>query len=75
MNKARKHRLKSVKNQLATALDDINAILDEEDEARENIPENLQTSEQYEVSEEASDVMGNVSDLIQEAINAIEYII
>lgn len=75
MNKERKRRLRNVKEELTSVLDEVNSILDEEDEARDNMPENLQASEQYSQSELASDTMGEVADLVREAIGAIEYII
>lgn len=75
MNKERRRRLREVRKSLCYAYDEVEAVLDEEDETRDNMPENLQYSERYEESEEASEKMSEVADLIQEAIDAIEEII
>ena len=54
---------------------DLDKIKDEEDDARDNIPENLQSGETYETSEECSDVMSDALDNINDAIENLNGII
>ena len=48
MNKARRKKLQKVIGKLEEALAELAEIQEEEEEARDNIPESLQDSEQYE---------------------------
>lgn len=45
---------------------------EEEDDARDNMPESLQNSERYEQSEEASESMESAEEALQEAIGYLE---
>ena len=48
MNKVRRKKLQKVIGKLEEALAELAEIQEEEEEARDNIPESLQDSEQYE---------------------------
>ena len=52
-------------------LQELENIKDEEDDARENIPENLENSEMYEASENCSDTIEDAISDIEGAINSI----
>lgn len=74
MNRERRNRLKEVITRLGACVDDLSSIKDDEDEARENTPENLQGGEAYCVSEEISDKIDDALSDIQEAVNTLEEI-
>ena len=52
----------------------IQNILDEEQEAYDNMPENLQGSERGIISEEAQESLGSAIDALEEAISYLEEI-
>lgn len=72
MNRERRNRLRTVITRLGSCADDLSAIKDDEDEARENTPENLQGGEAYCVSEEISDKIDTALSDIQEAVDTLE---
>jgi len=49
----------------------VTTALDEEEDSLDNIPENLQTSEQYEKKEAIVDLLNDASDSIDTAIEKI----
>ena len=49
MNKVRRKEITECLNTLSTLKDELQVLLDEEQDYFDNIPENLQTSERYEV--------------------------
>lgn len=65
MNKQRRNKLDEAVKILQNAVEILQKIKEQEDMARENMPENLETSEMYEHSE-------NCSDTIEDAITDIE---
>lgn len=76
MNKDRRKALQEIRDKLSTLQEDLESILDQENESRDNMPESLQCSERYETSEEASgnieeaiDQIGCACDSIDEAIS------
>lgn len=62
MNKIRRKALQEIYDKLSDLREELEAIKDEEDESRENMPENLQGSERYEQSETAS---GNIDEAME----------
>lgn len=74
MNKTRRNKLKAIISALQTCYDDLNSLKDDEDYARENVPENLQGSEAYTASEESSDTMEDALSDIQGVIDSLENI-
>jgi uncharacterized membrane protein len=75
MNTNRRKRLREVLRKLDYARSEIESVREEEDEARDNIPEGLQESDRYTDSEEASEAMDVAIDNIGEAISAIEDVV
>ena len=69
MNKKRKLKVVNIVNQLNSSLNIVEQVKDEEDEARENIPENLENSELYEESERWSDLLEDTSSSLQNIID------
>ena len=59
MNKKRRKQISKIITQLE-------AILDEEDAVRDNIPESLEDSEVYQTSEEASESLNTAIEALQE---------
>ena len=74
MNKTRRNKLKEIISALQTCYDDLNSLKDDEDYARENVPENLQGSEAYTASEGSSDTMEDALSDIQGVIDSLENI-
>ena len=57
MNKARRNRIAEVQSQLETLKQEIDSILEEEQEAYDNMPESLQNGERGEAMQEAIDAL------------------
>lgn len=74
MNKARRERIQEVADNLNSIVSVVEQIKEEEDEYRDNMPENLQTSEKYEYSEECSDKMDDVITSLNEQIEILQEI-
>lgn len=72
MNANRRSRVTKAKKLLEEAKDILEEALYEEDEYRDNIPENLQSSERYEQSETCSECMEGAIDDIDSAISSLE---
>lgn len=72
MNYNRRKKLGEAKLVLEKAKDIVSDVLDEEDEARDNMPESLQGSERYENSERCSDAMNEAIESIDSAIENLE---
>ena len=75
MNEKRRQRLRGVLRMLSDAEAIVSAASDQESDALDNYPENLQGSERYERTEDAAenldealDRIGEARDLIQSAI-------
>ena len=71
MNKERRARLAEVDDLLMEAVDDITEIVEDEQEAFDNLPEGLQCSSRGEAMEEAIDEM---NDIISDVENVRERI-
>ncbi len=75
MNKQVRKQLTDVVSSLQLLQDELNDVLEEQNDILDNIPENLQGSEQYERQEEAIDALGNAAsyldDVMQELTNAV----
>lgn len=54
------------------ASEQLESIMDDEVEYRDNMPENLQDSERYELSDSACDSMQEALDNLEEAVSNIE---
>ena len=72
MNNARRKEITSIIEQVEELKDKLENILADEDEYRDNMPENLWGSEQYETSENASENLENVISSLGEAVEYLE---
>lgn len=72
MNKARRKELNEVIEKINDAKELLENIMCDEEEYRDNMPENLQSSERYEQAEAACDAMQEALDQLEEAITNIE---
>lgn len=72
MNKVRRAALREIIDKIADAKDALEILKDEEEEYRDNIPENLQGSEQYQTADEACDALYEAVSQLEEAGDNIE---
>ncbi len=72
MNKLRRKALQEVFDKLSDLREQVETIMQEEDESRENMPENLQGSERYEQSETASYSIDEAIEYLSSACDSIE---
>lgn len=71
MNKDRTKRLCMAADLLQISLEDISKVIDEEEDALYNIPENLQYSESYEKREDVIDLLKDSVEDIESAIKSV----
>lgn len=71
MNKQRRRELQNIIDEIDILKSNLEDIQNEE-EYRDNIPENMQSSEKYEIAEAACDSMSEAIDNLEEAIGNIE---
>lgn len=74
MNALRRKRLAKIFDRIDELKADLEEVLEEEEEYRDNIPENLQGSTRYEIADEACDSIQTAIDALDEATGAIEEI-
>ena len=74
MNNNRRKRLQAIARDLQTWRDILQDITDEETESRDNIPENLQGSERYELAEQNCDNLESALSSLDEALAYLEQI-
>lgn len=72
MNKVRRARVDEVIEKLQELQSEVENIMDEETEYRDNIPENMQQSERYETADQNCDGLQSAYDSIEEAIDQLE---
>lgn len=72
MNQARRQSLMKAKILLNGALDIIRETQDKEQDAMDNYPENLQSTQVYETMETSVDTMEEAASLIDEALDSLE---
>lgn len=72
MNSPRRKELQRIIDDLTVLKADLEALMEEEEEYRDNMPENLQGSERYEKADEACDNLSDAIDSIEDAICGIE---
>ena len=72
MNKLRRKQLDEVIAKIEEAKELLETLQEEEEEYRDNMPENLQGSEKYEMADEAVDNMSSAVDALDEAVSYIE---
>ena len=74
LNKVRRTQIQRVSDSISNIIAEIETIRDEEDEARESMPENLVGSERHETSEVASDTLQDTIDLLEESVERLSEI-
>jgi len=72
INKTRRKQLDEVISKINAVEDELESILSDEEEYRDNIPENLQGSERYEMADNACSEMQNALNSLDEAVSSIE---
>ena len=72
MNNQRRTRVDAVIEKLRDLQSDINDILSEEEEYRDNMPENLHNSEKYENAENNCSNLQSAADQVDEVISYLE---
>jgi hypothetical protein len=72
MNATRRKAIRAISDRLVEIQNELEYIMGEEEEARDNMPEILQDTERYALSEEASTTMEDADSAIQEAIDYLE---
>lgn len=75
MNKDRRKRLEGIYEKLMEIVEELDVIIDEEQEAYDNMPESLQDSEKGEQMYEGIDNLENVRGDINNAATSIEEVI
>ena len=71
MNKARRKELEKINSELEKLKERIDLIAEEEQEARDNLPDSLQDSEKAEIMDENVTDLENASSNIQDVIDEI----
>ena len=72
MNRTRREKLRTLMARLSDLRDELAEVCDEEDEARESMPEDMQYGDRYAASEECSEAMREGCSSLYEAIGYIE---
>lgn len=72
MNNARRKEINSIIEQIAELKDNLENILEDEDDYRDNMPENLWGSKRYEISENASSNLEFGISSLEEVIDYLE---
>lgn len=72
MNKERRECIGAITNVLRECSSTLENVKDDEDYAREQIPENLQNTDKYIKSEEASDVLDSAINGLEDVINTLD---
>ena len=71
INKKRRESLRAAHSLLERAYNIVTFAKDEEENAIDNVPENLQSSDRYEQMEDAAELLSDAEDCIETAINKI----
>ena len=71
MNNKRRKELRRAIDMIETALDIVNRVKDEEEDAMYNYPDNLQGTETYENMEVAVDTMEEVTSAIEDGVDSL----
>lgn len=72
MNKARRKQLDEIIERINSVKDDLESIMNDEEEYRDNMPENLQGSEKYELADAACEAMQEAIYQLDEAVSNVE---
>lgn len=72
MNKARRKQIDEAISKLNDLKDEIESIMNDEEEYKDNMPENMQASEKYELAESACESLQTTIDALEEAVSNLE---
>ena len=72
MNNTRRKSIQKIYDRLEELMQDIEALQEEEQDAFDNMPENLQCSERGEAMEEAIESLESAANSVQEALDCLE---
>jgi flagellar biosynthesis chaperone FliJ len=72
MNKARRKQLSEVSDKLNAIMEELQSIMDDEEEYRDNIPENLVNSERYEKADNACTEIQTAIDQLEDVIASVD---
>lgn len=72
MNNTRRKALNEIKDKIDDLRIDLEQLLEEEQDYRDSIPENMQGGERYERAEEACDNLSDAIDCMEEIISSLE---
>ena len=72
MNKVRRKSIDEIIAKIQELTEEIECIMADEEEYRDNMPENLQGSERYERADEACSAMQDAIDNLEEAVGNLE---
>jgi len=72
MNRPRRKELDALVERINLIREDLECVMNDEEEYRDNIPENLQESEKYTKSDEACDSLQAAIDQLEEAVSSID---
>lgn len=72
MNKERRAALREIIDKITDAKDTLESLKDEEEAYRDNMPENLQGSERYEITNAACDALYEAVSQLEESASNIE---
>lgn len=75
MNKARRLEIKQVYANIRYAMNDIQSILTDEQNAYDNMPENLQDTNRGMESEECIDYLSDAIDALDDALKSLDEIV
>lgn len=75
MNKQRRKEIQTISNDLLSLMTSIEDLLAEEQDYFDNMPENLQSSEKAEISENAISNLEEALDNIRECVDNLESIL
>lgn len=75
MNKQRKKNIEKIMEQIMKLNENIEEVLWEEEDAYDNIPENLQESERARISEESIDLLTEAKDYLVDANDSLSSIL
>lgn len=75
MNKERRVKLKSAIADLQSARNIMDTVLDAEQDAMDNVPENLQETERYEQFENAVDILDDACSQVDDIIDSVRQLV
>lgn len=75
MNKVRRKALADLVEQFEVLKEELESLMEEEEEYRDNMPENLQGSERYEKADAACDNLSDAVYNLEETISSIQTVI